>query len=164
MFLSKWREFPLASWLAKKNWQLASLCCWNRDCLWHVSKLVSFLVGLRTYQHLGNRKYIVSKQYLKQMNLRNLVTTKEILQILSYILLFFSRCNFLPYSMHLFCMENTTRAANFCSSHILDPAICLSFLPVDFPTISAFLVTIFRCLSNIHNCFYWFIYLYILNL
>ena len=34
-------------------WQLASRCCWNRARPWHASELVSFLVGLRTYQHLG---------------------------------------------------------------------------------------------------------------
>jgi len=31
--------------------QLASRCCWNRACPWHASELVSFLVGLTTYQH-----------------------------------------------------------------------------------------------------------------
>jgi len=41
--------------LQKKKtwWQLASRCCWNRARPWHVSELVSFLVGLRTYQHPG---------------------------------------------------------------------------------------------------------------
>ena len=34
-------------------WQLTSPFCWNRTCPWHASKLVSFLVGLRTYQHPG---------------------------------------------------------------------------------------------------------------
>ena len=38
----------------KKNWwQLASRCCWNRARPWHASEVVSFLVGLRTYQHPG---------------------------------------------------------------------------------------------------------------
>jgi hypothetical protein len=31
--------------------QLASRCCWNRARRWHASDIVSFLVGLRTYQH-----------------------------------------------------------------------------------------------------------------
>ena len=55
MFLSEWREFPSAPCLAGKKtwWQLASRCCWNCSRPWHASKLVSFLVGLRTYQHLG---------------------------------------------------------------------------------------------------------------
>ena len=56
MFLSEWREFPSAPCLAGKKkswWQLASRCCWNRARPWHASKLVSFLVGLRTYQHPG---------------------------------------------------------------------------------------------------------------
>ena len=35
--------------------QLASWCCWNRARSWHASKLVSFLVGLRTYQHPGSQ-------------------------------------------------------------------------------------------------------------
>ena len=35
----------------KTWWQLASRCCWNRARPWHASELVSFLVGLRTYQH-----------------------------------------------------------------------------------------------------------------
>ena len=53
MFLSEWREFPSAHCLAKKKtwWQLASRCCWNLARPWHASELVSFLVGLRTYQH-----------------------------------------------------------------------------------------------------------------
>ena len=55
MFLSKWREFPLALCLAGKVawWQLVSRFCWNRARPWHASELVSFLVGLRTYQHPG---------------------------------------------------------------------------------------------------------------
>ena len=52
MFLSEWRKFPSVPCLAGKEiwWQLASRCCWNRARLWHASELVSFLVGLRTYQ------------------------------------------------------------------------------------------------------------------
>ena len=56
MFLSEWREFPSAPSLAggeKTWWQLASRCCWNRGRPWHASELVSFIVGLRTYQHPG---------------------------------------------------------------------------------------------------------------
>jgi len=37
----------------KTWWQLASRYCWNRARLWHASELVSFLVGLRIYQHPG---------------------------------------------------------------------------------------------------------------
>ena len=39
----------------KKNpwWQLASRRCWYRARPWYASELVSFLVGLRTYQHPG---------------------------------------------------------------------------------------------------------------
>ena len=37
----------------KPWWQLTSRCCWNRARPWHASELVFFLVGLRTYQHLG---------------------------------------------------------------------------------------------------------------
>ena len=33
------------------RWQLAPRCCWNCARPWHSSELVSFLVGLRTYQH-----------------------------------------------------------------------------------------------------------------
>jgi len=52
-FLSEWREFPSAPCLAgkKNSWQLASRCCWNRARTWLASELVSFLVGLRIYQH-----------------------------------------------------------------------------------------------------------------
>ena len=38
-------------------WQLASRCCWNRARPWHASELVSFLVGLRTYQQ--TRRWIL---------------------------------------------------------------------------------------------------------
>jgi len=53
MFLSEWCEFPSAPCLAEKKnwWQLTSRCFWNRARPWHASELVSFLVGLRTYQH-----------------------------------------------------------------------------------------------------------------
>jgi len=55
MYLSEWREFPSAPCLAGKEtwWQLASRFCWNRARPWHDSELVSFLVGLRNYQHPG---------------------------------------------------------------------------------------------------------------
>jgi len=55
MFLSEWREFSSAHCLAGKEtwWQLASRFCCNRARPWHASELVSFLVGLRTYQHPG---------------------------------------------------------------------------------------------------------------
>ena len=53
MFLSEWREFPSAPCLAEKKRldDIASRCCWNSVRPWHASQLVSFLVGLRTYQH-----------------------------------------------------------------------------------------------------------------
>ena len=53
MFLSEWREFPSMPCLAGKKtwWQLASRCCRNRARPQQASELVSFLVGLRTYQH-----------------------------------------------------------------------------------------------------------------
>ena len=38
----------------KPWWQLASRCCWNRACPCHASELVSYLVGVRTYQHPGS--------------------------------------------------------------------------------------------------------------
>ena len=36
-------------------WQFASRC-WNRARPWHTSEVVSFLIGLRIYQHPGNDK------------------------------------------------------------------------------------------------------------
>ena len=55
MFLSGWCEFPSAPCRAgKETWrQLLSRFCWNRAHPWRASELVSFLVGLRTYQHAG---------------------------------------------------------------------------------------------------------------
>jgi len=35
----------------RTRWQLASRCCWNRAGPWQAPELVSFLVGLRIYQH-----------------------------------------------------------------------------------------------------------------
>jgi len=63
MFLSEWREFPSAPCLAEKKtlWQLASRYCWNQARPWHASELVSFLVGLRTYQHTGINVYWSTK-------------------------------------------------------------------------------------------------------
>jgi len=50
-----WISFGALPCRRKKTWwQLASRCCWNRARPWHASELVSFLVGLRTYQHTGN--------------------------------------------------------------------------------------------------------------
>jgi len=53
-----WISFGALSCRKKKTWwQLASQCCWNRARPWHASELVSFLVGLRTYQHPGIISY-----------------------------------------------------------------------------------------------------------
>ena len=41
---------PCGGW-GESRWQLVSRCCWNRARPWHASELVSFLVGLTTYQH-----------------------------------------------------------------------------------------------------------------
>jgi len=54
--LSEWLDLlrRLALQGEKKTWwQLASGCCWNRARPCIASELVSFLVGLRTYQHHG---------------------------------------------------------------------------------------------------------------
>ena len=48
-----WISFGTLPYRKKTLWQLVSQCCWNRACPWHASELVSFLVGLRTYQHPG---------------------------------------------------------------------------------------------------------------
>ena len=49
-----WISFGALPCRKKKTWwQLASRCCWNRARPWHASELISFLVGLRTYQHPG---------------------------------------------------------------------------------------------------------------
>ena len=66
MFLSDWREFPSAPCLAggEKNLiQFASRCYWNRTRSWHSSELVSFLVGLRTYQHPVNSNKLKLRNY-----------------------------------------------------------------------------------------------------
>ena len=50
-----WISFGALSCRKKKTWwQLASRYCWNRARLWHASEFVSFLVGLKTYQHTSN--------------------------------------------------------------------------------------------------------------
>ena len=69
MFLSGWREFPSAPCLAggkKTWWQLASRCGWNGARPWHASELVSFLVGLRTYQHAGSNLHQLRVNVLTQ--------------------------------------------------------------------------------------------------
>ena len=49
-----WISFGAFPCRKKKSlWQLASRCCWNRARPWRASELVSFLVGLKTYQHHG---------------------------------------------------------------------------------------------------------------
>jgi len=47
----EWIYFDALLCRTKTWWQLASRCCWNRARPWHASELVSFLVGLKTYQH-----------------------------------------------------------------------------------------------------------------
>ena len=54
-----WISFSALPCVEKKNWwQFASRCCWNHARPWHSSELVSFLVGLRTYQHPGMYVYM----------------------------------------------------------------------------------------------------------
>ena len=49
-----WISFGVFPFRKKKTWwQLASRCCWNREHPRQAAELVSFLVGLRTYQHAG---------------------------------------------------------------------------------------------------------------
>ena len=48
-----WISFGALPCRKKTWWKLASRCCWNRTRPWHALELVSFLVGLRTYQHPG---------------------------------------------------------------------------------------------------------------
>jgi hypothetical protein len=49
----------------KTWWQLASRCCWNSIRPWHASELVSFMVGLRTYQHLGIKHHTLTPRWDK---------------------------------------------------------------------------------------------------
>jgi len=50
-----WISFGALPCRRKTWWQLESRCCWNRARPWHAFELVSFLVGLRTYQHSGSQ-------------------------------------------------------------------------------------------------------------
>ena len=53
-----WISFGALSCRKKKiSWQLASRCCWNRGRPWNASELISFLVGVRTYQHPGSYEW-----------------------------------------------------------------------------------------------------------
>ena len=55
-----WISFGILPCRKKLWWQLASRYCWNRARPWHASDLVSFLVGLRTYQHPGTPGVLIS--------------------------------------------------------------------------------------------------------
>ena len=48
-----WSSFGALPCKKKNWWQLASRYCWKRPRPRHASELISFLVGLRTYQHPG---------------------------------------------------------------------------------------------------------------
>jgi len=61
-----WISFGALPCRKKKCMEPASLCCWNRAPLWHTSEPLSFLVGLRTYQHPG--KYGSLRPRLFDMN------------------------------------------------------------------------------------------------
>jgi len=48
-----WISFDALPCRKKLDDSSQTRCCWNRARPWHASELVSFLVGLRTYQHPG---------------------------------------------------------------------------------------------------------------
>jgi len=58
-----WISFGALPCRKKSWWQQTSRCCWNRARPLHAFELVSFLVGLRTYQH-PSRNERVTIQYL----------------------------------------------------------------------------------------------------
>ena len=75
MFLSEWREFPSAPCLAgkKKLDDISRLDVVEIARPWHASEFVSFLVGLRTYQHPGRYYSNLAEsiqQYHKSINER----------------------------------------------------------------------------------------------
>ena len=54
-----WISFGALPCKKKKIWwHLASRCCWNRVRPWCASELVSFLIGLRNYQHPGIQYFL----------------------------------------------------------------------------------------------------------
>ena len=63
-----WISFGALPCKKKKTlWKFASRCCWNRARPWHASELVSFLVGLGTYQHPGmSQGIITAKEWSKK--------------------------------------------------------------------------------------------------
>ena len=67
----------------KTWWQLMSRCCWNHTRPWHASELVSFLVGLKTYQHP-----LLLKMYsfirLRTSELKNEITLVYLFHQMSY--------------------------------------------------------------------------------
>jgi len=65
-------------------WQIASRCCWNRARPWHVSELVSFLVGLRTYQHPGTYCLSTTRMVTRtRLNTRFISTLPHLLHLVS---------------------------------------------------------------------------------
>ena len=64
-----WILFGALPCRKKTCWQLASRCCWNRARPWNTSELVSFLVGLRNYQHLGNNGYFACRHIYYHISL-----------------------------------------------------------------------------------------------
>ena len=85
----------------KTCWQLASRCCWNRARPWHPYELVSFLVGLRTFQHPG--------RYCPQQTWTTLSLTPDIAFLISKLTLELkthkscpNSCNFHCICCHLF--------------------------------------------------------------
>jgi len=64
-----WISFDALPCRKNSWWQLVSRCCWNRARPWYASELVSFLVGLRTYQYPGNLYIIPPSTCLGQKNL-----------------------------------------------------------------------------------------------
>jgi len=67
-------SFGALSCRKKSWWQLASRCCWDCASTWYTSVLVSFLFGLRSYQHPG---YIVASGNCCYSNAANTARDRE---------------------------------------------------------------------------------------
>ena len=76
-----WISFVALPCRKKKTWwQFASRCCWNRARPSNASEIVSFLVGLRTYQQPGIRYLASNEAEIKITKVVNSDSAKSLLQ------------------------------------------------------------------------------------
>lgn len=123
---------------------------------------------MKKYQH-QNRKSIISTKYWNQMKSKNLSLVNQISPRSVLLLLFSLAATFYRSRRTCLCMESSTCAARFCSSHIRSIHLT-SLLAHSFPSTHSlqfqniqlsldhertFFIYFFLCISGLVDLKYW---------